>query len=256
MSDAHPTDAADRLIVALDVPTRAEALALTEELQGITRFYKVGYQLFIAAGLSLVHELIERGHRVFLDLKMDDVGETISLAVREIARASVDLITVNGGAATVRAAVKGRGDRQLPRILSLTLLSSMNEADLAELHLVGPTARFRTTDEYVLWRARMAVEAGCDGLIASGQSVRQVREAVGPVPLIVTPGVRSTGSPADDHKRSLTPREAIEAGSTMIVVGRPITRADDRRAAALSILAELPAAGSAERDQISPRVAN
>src|SRR5919109_2379575 len=138
----------DRLIVALDVPSKAEARELVDELDGVVSFFKVGYQLFIAEGMAFVRELVGRGLRVFLDLKMDDVGETISLAVREIAKNKVDFLTIHGGAATARAAVAGRGDAALPKILSVTLLTSMNQQDLADLGLLGQKGKFAGLEEY------------------------------------------------------------------------------------------------------------
>ncbi|MEP7346976.1 MAG: orotidine 5'-phosphate decarboxylase / HUMPS family protein, partial [Gemmatimonadaceae bacterium] len=146
-------EARERLIVALDVPTRADALGMVSQLDGLVSFYKVGYQLFVAEGMPFVRELMERGLRVFLDLKMDDVDETITSAVREVARNHVHLLTLHGGAATIRAAVAGRGDAQLPKLLSVTLLSSLGEQDLIDFQMVGPNARFRTLMEYILWRA-------------------------------------------------------------------------------------------------------
>lgn len=229
----------ERLIVALDVSTKAEARKLVGSLDGVASFYKVGYQLFVAEGMSYVRELIDRGLKVFLDLKMDDVGETITSAVREIARNEVHLLTLQGIGAAARAAVAGRGSATYPKILSVTLLSSMNEHDLADLRLVGPGCRFATLMDYVRWRAEQAITAGCDGLIASGASIGEVRAHVGAAPLIVCPGIRPSGNSADDHKRTATPGAAITAGADYLVVGRPIRLAADPIAVAREIIEEI-----------------
>lgn len=240
----HPQASGDRLIVALDVATRSEALGIVDRLDGLVTFYKVGYQLFVAEGMSFVRELLGRGLRVFLDLKMDDVDETIASAVREVARNSVHLLTLHGGAATVRAAVAGRGSAPLPQLLSVTLLSSLGEQDLIDFQVVGPTARFRNLLEYVLWRAETAVAAGCDGLIASGETIGAVRERVGPGPLIVSPGIRPSGIAANEHKRSTTPSAAISSGADYLVVGRPVRTATDPRATVSAIIEEIDRATS------------
>jgi orotidine-5'-phosphate decarboxylase len=229
----------ERLIVALDVPTRAGALALVGELDGLASFYKVGYQLFVAEGMSFVRELLDRGLRVFLDLKMDDVDETITSAVREVARNHVHLLTLHGGAATVRAAVAGRGDGPLPKLLSVTLLSSLGEQDLVDFQIVGPNARFKSLLEYVLWRAEQAVAAGCDGLIASGQTIGAVRQHVGSGQVIISPGIRPSGTSTNERKRSATPGDAITAGADYLVVGRPVRNAPDPRSVVCSIIEEI-----------------
>lgn len=235
----------ERLIVALDVPTRADALGMISQLDGLVTFYKVGYQLFVAEGMPFVRELIERGLRVFLDLKMDDVDETITSAVREVARNQPHLLTLHGGAATVRAAVAGRGDALLPKLLSVTLLSSLGEQDLIDFQIVGPNARFKTLMEYVLWRAETAVAAGCDGLIASGHTIGAVRRHVGNGQIIVSPGIRPSGSATNEHKRSATPGEAIAAGADYLVVGRPVRLAPDPRSFVGAIIEEIHQASHA-----------
>lgn len=236
---ARESNPSDRLIVALDVATTREALGLVEELDGLVAFFKVGYQLFIAEGMPFVRELLARKRRVFLDLKLDDVEETIRRAVAEIARHEVELLTLHGGPATARSALAGRGEARFPRVLAVTLLSSLGEADLAELQLVGERARFRTLQEYILWRAEQALAAGVDGLIASGESVAQIRGRFGPDPILVTPGIRPGGASTHEHQRHLSPGQAIRAGSDYLVVGRPIRDAPDRRAAARSIIDEI-----------------
>jgi orotidine-5'-phosphate decarboxylase len=227
------------------VATKAEALEIVNELGDRVSFYKVGLQLFVAEGMPFVRELIQSGKRVFLDLKMDDVEETITLAVREIAKNNVDLITLHGNAATTRAALSGRGDARIPKVLSVTLLSSLDGQDLKDVGMLGANTKSKTLIEHVLHRAEQAVAAGADGLIASGESIAQVRAKVGARPLIVSPGIRPPGSPTDEHKRSTTPSEAILAGADFLVVGRPIRNASDRRAMAERIIDDIEQAASA-----------
>ncbi len=233
---------AQRLIVALDFETAQDANRLIHSLDGVVSYYKVGLQLFVAAGMPFVQSLIDRGHRVFLDLKMDDVEETIASAVREIARYPIDLITLNGGAATIRSAVKGRGAAATPHILSVTLLSSLNAQDLSDLSLVGDGARFASLEDYIRWRVDLAREAGCDGFIASGDSVKVVRSHVGADALIIPPGIRPSGTSTDEHKRPATPSSAIAAGADYLVVGRPIRNASDPRRVAEGIVGEIASA--------------
>ena len=223
-------DPRDRLIVALDVPTKAEAMAIVSELSGLVSFYKIGYQLFLAEGMAFVRELIAAGNRVFLDLKLDDVEETIASAVREITKNDVHLLTLHGNGATARAAIVGRGDSLIPKVLSVTLLSSLDERDLRDLGVLGKHGRFKTLLEHVLWRAKEAIAAGCDGLIASGETIGRIRSELGEQPIIVSPGIRPSGVASDDHKRAATPRDAIAAGADYLVVGRPIRNAKNRRA--------------------------
>jgi orotidine-5'-phosphate decarboxylase len=234
-----PADtAADRLIVALDVPTRDAALSMVDELEEV-RFYKIGLQLFIAEGMALVREIASRGKRIFLDLKIDDIDETIRLAVAEVAQAPVDLLTIQGHRATARAAASGKGSSTRLRVLQVTLLSSMGEDDLRALGLVGEVARFPTITDYIRWRATEAVGAGCDGLIASGDSISQVRAAVGDRAIIVSPGIRPAGTQTNEHKRPTTPRAAIAAGADYLVVGRHIRDAKDRRGEARRVIDEI-----------------
>ena len=229
----------DRLIVALDVDAGADALRLVDLLDGVASFYKVGYQLFLAEGMKIVRDLVARGKRVFLDLKMHDVDETITQAVREIRRHGTHFLTIYGNGATARAAIAGRSGADLPKILSLTLLSSLDEKDLRDLHILGKGKQFRSLDDYVMWRAKQAIEAGCDGLIASGSVVSKLRAELGEAPIIVTPGIRPTGISSDDHKRFTTPRQAIEAGADYLVVGRPIRNASAPDEMARAIVREI-----------------
>ena len=230
----------DRLIVALDVPNRQAALQLVRELDGVVSFFKVGYQLFVAEGMQLVRDLVGEGRKVFLDLKLDDVEETITLAVREIVKWGVEFLTIHGNGATARAAQMGRGESDIPRILQVTALSSLDTQDLRDLGIVGKRdKRFKRLEDYVLWRASQSIDAGCEGLIASGTTIGLLREHLGPEPIIVAPGIRPVGTPTDDHKRTATPRSAIAAGADYLVVGRPIRNAPEPMAMARSILDEM-----------------
>lgn len=240
-----PTDPKDRLIVALDVPTRGDALKLVDELDGLVSFFKVGYQLFLAEGMAFVKELAQRRNRIFLDLKMDDVDETITLAVREISKSDVTFVTIHGNGATARAAQAGRNGSGVPKILSLTLLSSLDEGDLKDLQILGKKGRFQSLTDYAKWRAEEAIKAGVDGLIASGETVRPIRDLVPSSTIIVTPGIRASGVASDDHKRSLSPTAAIRAGADYLVVGRPIRNATNRADAARAIIEEIKGASGA-----------
>ena len=232
--------ARDRLIIPLDYSSEADALALVDTLGDAVSFYKVGYQLFLAAGMPFVRRLLERHLRVFLDLKVGDVDETIASALGEISALPISLTTIQGGPATVRAAVRGRGKRGEPAILFVSLLSSWNEVDLGELGVsLDPRSRFSTLNDYIVWRSEQALRAGCDGLIASGESVAAIRAKVGPGPIIVTPGVRPAGSESNEHKRALTPGAALRAGADYLVVGRPIRTATDPKSAAQAVIREL-----------------
>ena len=234
-------EARDRLIVALDVPTATEALDLVAALDGCVSFFKVGLQLFVSDGLlskasRLIQQLSNAGKKVFLDLKMDDVEETIRLTLAGIAQAddSIRFVTIHGTGATAKAARDGRGNSEYPKLLFVTLLSSLDQHDLHDLFM-GQTIPL---DTYVKFRAKQALDAGCDGLIASGRSVEMLRKEY-PKTTIVTPGIRPPGSSTDEHKRSLTPREAIVAGSDYLVVGRPIRNAANPKNMAERIISEI-----------------
>lgn len=217
----------DRLIVALDVATKAEAVQLVEDVQGDVSFFKVGYQLFIAEGMPFVRSLIDAGKRVFLDLKMHDIGETIALSVQEIANTPISFLTISGDAATVAAACRGRGQRSLPKILFVPLLTSSDARGLHE-----------SLSHAVMWRAKQTMDAGADGLIVAGPHVAALRARY-PQATLVTPGVRLEGESVHEHKRVTTPRDAIAAGADYIVVGRPIKNAPNRRAMARAIIDDI-----------------
>lgn len=227
----------DRLIVALDVPNALAGLQLAEQLGEAVSFYKIGLGMLTGGGLALANELKqEHGKRIFLDMKLFDIGATVEAAVRGLAQFDLDFLTVHGDPHVVRAAKEGAKGKDL-KILAVTILTSLDRADLdAGLIVPGDLAEITAT------RAARAFEAGADGVIASPREAAMIRalpESKGR--LIVTPGVRPAGSDAGDQKRIETPATAISAGADHIVVGRPIWQAADPAAAARAILAELPA---------------
>ncbi|NEX92289.1 orotidine-5'-phosphate decarboxylase [Caulobacter sp. 17J65-9] len=225
-----------RLIVALDVPTVAEARALVERIGDAVSFYKVGLQLFAGDGMALARELKAQGKQVFLDWKLHDIGATVEKAATALAVAGGDFLTVHGEPQVMRAAVKGAGDSGL-KVLAVTVLTSLTDADLAEMGFAYTAA------ELVERRLRQAIDAGCDGVICSPQEAARISEIAGaagrPDFIIVTPGVRPAGAATDDQARIATPKQALQAGATHLVVGRPITAAADPRAAAQAIAAEM-----------------
>lgn len=233
-----PAGAADdRLIVALDVGHAVAGLDLVDRIGDAASFYKIGLGMLTGGGLALARELKdERGLRVFLDMKLFDIGATVEAAVRGLAAYDLDFLTVQGDPQVVRAAVEGRGGAAT-RILAVTVLTSLDRADLdAAMIVPGQMA------EIVTERARRALAAGADGVIASPHEAAMIRalpEAKGR--LIVTPGVRPAGGAAGDQKRIATPAQAISDGADHIVVGRPIWQADDPAAAAQAIARSLPA---------------
>jgi len=236
--------ARERLIVALDVDTLPEALQLVGTLGEDVGFYKVGLQLFMSGGLASVRRLVDAGKKIFLDLKVDDTPRTIQEAVRNSAIDGVEFFTLQGNAATVRAARDGRGQRRSPKFLQVTYLSSWDSSDVMEQLHSGPGADKTASgdklsiDDQVVKRAARIIDSGCDGVIASGTSVSRLRREF-PQLLIVTPGIRPSGSSSDDHKRSMTPFEAIRAGADYLVVGRPIRSASDPRGTAHRIQEEI-----------------
>ncbi|NQV59232.1 MAG: orotidine-5'-phosphate decarboxylase [Alphaproteobacteria bacterium] len=226
---------AERLIVALDVPSVAEARAVVDEIGDAVCFYKIGMQLQFANGLQLAEQLVAEGKKVFLDAKLFDIDATIEKAVASVARMGASFLTVHGNEPTIRAAVRGRGDADL-KILSVTVLTSLDHHDIQAL---GFPCDVR---ELTLHRAKKAAEAGADGVIASGLEVAEIKQLQDQDLLIVTPGIRSAGVSSDDQKRVVTPEMAIMAGADYLVVGRQIVAATDRRAAALAAMAEMRAA--------------
>ena len=225
----------DRLIVSLDLPHAPAALALVERLGSRAVFYKIGLGMLTTGGLGVANELKAMGKRVFLDLKLFDIGATVEAATRGLAAFGLDFLTVHGDPHVVRAAVAGRGKAET-QILAVTILTSLDRADLYVAR-IGPGAG----EGLVAERAARAFRAGADGVIASpheAAAIRALPEARGK--LIVTPGVRPAGSAKGDQKRVTTPAEALANGADHIVVGRPIWAAPDPAAAAEAIAAELP----------------
>ena len=224
----------DRLIVALDVPNLLQAGEIVDQLGDSVSFYKIGLGMLTGGGLALANELKSRGKRVFLDMKFFDIGATVEKAVAGISEFDLDFLTVHGDPHVVRAAVAGRGDTDL-KILAVTILTSLDRDDLdASLIKSGDIHKL------VVERARNALAAGADGVIASPQEAAMIRalpEAAGK--LIVTPGVRPAGAALGDQKRIATPANAITDGADHIVIGRPIWSVKDPRAAALAVLKEL-----------------
>jgi orotidine-5'-phosphate decarboxylase len=224
----------DRLIVALDVADAVSGLALVDRIGPDVGFYKIGLGMLTGGGLALARELKdERGLRVFLDMKLFDIGATVEAAVRGLARFGLDFLTVQGDPQVVRAAAEAKGGMS---ILAVTVLTSLDRSDL-DAALIRPG----DVEEIVLERAARAFEAGADGVIASpreASAIRALPEAAGR--LVVTPGVRPDGAGPGDQKRVESPAAAIEAGADHIVVGRPVWQAEDPSAAARSILAGLP----------------
>jgi orotidine-5'-phosphate decarboxylase len=234
---------AERLIVALDVDTQKEAMSLVSQLGHDVTFYKVGLQLFMESGLHIVKALVSNGKKVFLDLKIDDTPRTVQEAVRNTAIDGVEFFTLQGNGDTAKAAKEGRGNRSSPKFLQVTYLSSWDTTDLIE-HLNVPKELQKklqgqlNIDEMTVGKADRILTAGCDGVIASGTSVSNLRRRF-PNILIVTPGIRPSGTNTDDHKRSMTPQEAISAGSDYLVVGRPIRTSTDPSGTARRIQSEI-----------------
>ena len=225
----------DRLIVALDLPDAHAGLTLAEALGDTVSFYKIGLGMLTGGGLALANELkTEHGKRIFLDMKLFDIGATVEAAVRGLARFDLDFLTVHGDPHVVRAAKEGAGGSTM-KILAVTILTSLDRADL-DAGMIKPG----DMPDLVAERAGRAFEAGADGVIASPQEAAMIRALPGASGrLIVTPGVRPAGSASGDQKRVATPARAIADGADHIVVGRPIRAATDPRAAAEAILGEL-----------------
>jgi orotidine-5'-phosphate decarboxylase len=226
------TDARDRLIVALDLPSVAQAGALVERLGDAVTFYKIGYQLAYADGLPFARGLISAGKKVFIDLKLHDIGNTVGKGVESIARLGATFLTVHAYPQTMKAAHEASRGTPL-KILAVTILTSYNDADVAEAGYVG-TAR-----EQVERKSLQAVKLGIDGIVCSAEGAGMLRPLIGPNRLLVTPGIRPAGAATDDQKRIMTPAAAIRAGADHLVVGRPVTEASDPKAAAEAIVREI-----------------
>ena len=226
------------LIVALDVQTREEAVAKVKAIGESVDFYKIGLELFSAEGPDVVRAVRDLGKRVFLDLKLHDIPRTVERAVRSASKLGVDLMTIHsvGGKAMIRAAADAAAESGAngPKILAVTVLTSLDQSDLADVGIVG-----RTPAEQVLAMAKFATANGAHGLVCSPKEVGTLSKTLPAGTLFVTPGVRPSGSAVGDQKRVATPAEAVRDGSTHLVVGRPILAADDPPTAARAILAEI-----------------
>ena len=227
------TDAKDWLIVALDVPSVDEARALVDTLGDSVGVYKIGLELLFSGGFQLARDLIAQGARVFIDAKLLDIEATVERATAAIARTGAHFLTVHAmDRKTLEAAVRGRGTSGM-KLLGVTVLTNLGSADLVQQGID------QTAPELVLRRATLAQDAGFDGVIASAQEAAAIRKKAGAGFLIVTPGIRPRGLEANDQARTMTPAEAIAAGADYLVIGRPITRAADPRAAAQAIAGEI-----------------
>jgi orotidine-5'-phosphate decarboxylase len=230
---------AERLIVALDFPDARAAFALVDQLEGAARWFKIGLELYLAEGNSMVAELQRRGFSIFLDLKLHDIPNTVAGAVRSAARLGVDMLTIHaaGGPAMLAAAAEAAGESEAaPALLGVTVLTSMDGAQLAATGVSGSAA------EQVERLATMAWGYGVQGFVCSPVEVAGLRSSLGSQPLLVIPGIRPEGAAIGDQRRVATPGAAIAAGASYLVVGRPITRATEPGGAARAILAEMQAA--------------
>jgi orotidine-5'-phosphate decarboxylase len=230
-----PVEARDRLIVALDLPDVRAAEAMIARLDDSVTFYKIGYQLAYAGGLPLARALKAAGKKVFVDLKLHDIGNTVSHGVESLASLGATFITVHAYPQTMKAAIEGRGNSKV-KILAVTVLTSYDDSDLTE---AGYQHGVR---DLVELRARQAKALGIDGLVCSPEEAAHLRGIVGPEVALVTPGIRPAGSDAGDQKRIMTPARAIAAGADYLVVGRPIVAAADPQAAAEAIVSEIAGA--------------
>ncbi len=225
----------DRLIIGLDVPTTAQAEALIATLGDDVHFYKIGYQLAFAGGLELARDLARDGKKIFLDMKLLDIDNTVASAVANIVSMGMTMLTLHAYPKVMRAAVEAARGSDLC-LLGVTVLTSMDDDDLAEAGYSGDAKSL------VLKRAAQAVRSGMGGLVCSAQEAAEVRKVVGADMAIVTPGIRPLGAQKGDQKRVMTPREALQAGASHLVVARPIILAPDPLRAAKDILTEMQTA--------------
>lgn len=230
----HAATADDRLICALDLPRLGDAEDMVARLGDAVSFYKIGYQLLPLGGYDLARRLRELGKRTFLDLKLLDIGSTVEKGVRSLAAIAPDMVTIHADRDTIEGAVQGRGDAKTA-LFCVTVLTSWGQDAINE------HGYSMDVTDLVIRRAEMAAQYGADGVIASAREAKDIRAHLGDRLRIVTPGIRPKGAAADDQKRITVPRDAITAGANGIVVGRPITAADDPAAAARDIVAEIRA---------------
>ena len=234
MTDISPA-VRDKLIVALDLPSVADAARMVDALGDAVTFYKVGMELTYAGGLPFVEELTRAGKKVFLDLKLHDIPNTVARATEQVAGLGATFLTIHAYPQTMRAAAEAARGSGL-KLLAVTVMTSYDDADLAAAgYALG-------VKDLVARRAAQAREAGVDGLILSPEEVAALRALLGPGMLLVTPGVRPAGAAVGDQKRVMTPARAIREGADHLVVGRPVTQAPDPRAAAHAIVAEIAGA--------------
>jgi orotidine-5'-phosphate decarboxylase len=235
------TNAKNRLAIALDFPDAKQALALVDTLGDTCQWFKVGMELYYAAGNALIAELRSRGFDVFLDLKLHDIPNTVAGAVRSATQAGASLLTVHasGGPAMLAAAAEAASAPGAPKLIAVTVLTSMDASELAATGVAGSPA------EQVLRLAKLAQAAGIDGMVCSAEEVATLRTEMGPQTILVVPGIRPTGAATEDQRRIATPATAIAQGASMLVIGRPITRATDPGAAARAILEEIAQASAA-----------
>ena len=233
---AKPIPLNERIIFALDVNSKDEAERWLDRLGDQVRFYKVGLQLFLAGGFPMIDMILQRGHRVMVDLKFFDIPETVALAVRELKNKGATFITVHGNDPILRAAV---GERNGAKILAVTVLTSFDESDMREMGMTG------SIEDLVYHRARKALALGCDGVVSSGLEVPRLRDGLGDKFLIVTPGIRPGTNDAiqdDDQKRVASAHAAIKNGADYVVVGRPIRNAKDPISVVKALQDEIAAA--------------
>ena len=224
----------DPVIIALDLDSARDADRLVDELGSSANFYKVGMELFAAAGMDYVRSLAARGKRVFLDMKYYDIGETVRRAVAVAARSGAEFLTVHGVGQVMRAALEGRGDSPI-KLIAVTVLTSFDESDVRELGYECTPA------ELVRSRVKVAMESGMDGLVNSPLEARAIRAQAGPHAILITPGVRSRGASTGDQRRVATPAEAVAGGADYIVVGREVSRAAEPARALAAIHEQLEA---------------
>ncbi|MEP2942322.1 MAG: orotidine-5'-phosphate decarboxylase [Hyphomicrobiales bacterium] len=225
----------DRLIVPLDVPSLSDARDVVTDLGDAVSFYKVGFQILYAGGFDLISELKDAGKQVFIDLKLLDIDNTVKSGVESLAALGGTFLTIHAYPHAMRAAVEGRGKSDL-KLLAVTVMTNLDDALLQE------AGYKESAHDLVLKRAVQARDTGIEGVICSAAEASAIRAAAGPDLLLVTPGIRPANAAADDQKRIMTPRMAIENGSDYLVVGRPILKAENRRAAASAIVEEIEAA--------------
>lgn len=230
-----PASARDRLIVALDLPSVAQARAMIEKLDDAVSFYKIGMELTYSGGLPLAEELVRAGKKVFLDLKLHDIPNTVARATEQVASLGATFLTIHAYPQTMKAARQALGDSPL-KLLAVTVMTSYDDADLREAGFA-----FGVKD-LVARRAQQAKDCGIHGLILSAEEAQTMRTLVGPDMLLVTPGIRPAGADVADQKRVMTPARAIAAGADHLVIGRPVTQAADPKAAAQKIVEEIAAA--------------